>query len=209
MKQSAALRQDLDAFADAGGSPALQGAAPGNLSLRLKVNRSPGQISATLTSFSRTVDDYYETSKKELNAAKQEKARERVKNFRSEMMDYRQTFDRLKKDREDNVGSQTGNDARRRVSDESFIPIGKQPKPHRAPGPPATPCLDPREPVCPEQPAHELGIRTNLRELHVVWLESESAKLLSGVTRPARTVVFPTRQCTTRRVSGAWSSRSG
>ena len=62
-----------------------------------------GQISATLTSFSRTLDDYSETSKKELNAAKQEKARERLKNFRAELLDYRQTFERLRKDREESV----------------------------------------------------------------------------------------------------------
>ena len=104
MKQSSALRQDLDAFADAGGSPALQGIKSDYTMLDFRADQGLGQISATLTSFSRTVDDYYETSKKELNTAKQEKARERVKNFRAEILDYRQSFDRLKKDKEDNVG---------------------------------------------------------------------------------------------------------
>ena len=42
-------------------------------------------------------------TKKELVPAKQEKAHERLKNFRSELADYRQSFDRLKKDREDSV----------------------------------------------------------------------------------------------------------
>ena len=42
-------------------------------------------------------------AKKELIPAKQEKAFERIKNFRGELADYRQTLDRLKKDREDNV----------------------------------------------------------------------------------------------------------
>lgn len=42
-------------------------------------------------------------AKKELVPTKQEKARERIKNFRTELVDYRQHFDRLKKDREDSV----------------------------------------------------------------------------------------------------------
>ena len=42
-------------------------------------------------------------AKKELIPAKQEKAFERIKNFRGELADYRQTLDRLKRDREDNV----------------------------------------------------------------------------------------------------------
>ena len=42
-------------------------------------------------------------AKKELIPGKQEKAHERLKNFRIELADYRQRFDRLKIDREDNV----------------------------------------------------------------------------------------------------------
>lgn len=42
-------------------------------------------------------------AKKELIPGKQEKAHERLKNFRIELADYRQKFDLLKKDREDNV----------------------------------------------------------------------------------------------------------
>ena len=42
-------------------------------------------------------------AKKELVPTKQEKAHERLKNFRTELADYRQSFDRLKKDREDSV----------------------------------------------------------------------------------------------------------
>ena len=64
-----------------------------------------GQISASLTSLSRTIEDYTEVAKKELIPAKQEKARERLKTFRAELLDYRQSFDRLKKDREDAVSS--------------------------------------------------------------------------------------------------------
>ncbi|KAL8673271.1 MAG: hypothetical protein Q9168_002309 [Polycauliona sp. 1 TL-2023] len=91
LKQSSAVRRDLDAFAEnpASSSPALQ-----------------GQIAASLTSLSRTIDDYSETAKKELIATKQEKAHERIKTFRSDLLDYRQTFDRLKKDREDSQTTQ-------------------------------------------------------------------------------------------------------
>lgn len=62
-----------------------------------------GQISASLTSFSRTIDDYSNLSKRELIAAKQEQAFERVKNFRAELSEYRQQFDHLRRDREDAV----------------------------------------------------------------------------------------------------------
>ncbi|KAL8654508.1 MAG: hypothetical protein Q9210_001453 [Variospora velana] len=91
LKQSSSVRRDLDAFAEnpAASSPALQ-----------------GQISASLTSLSRTIDDYSETAKKELIQAKQEKAYERIKNFRAELLDYRQTFDHLKRDREDSQATQ-------------------------------------------------------------------------------------------------------
>ncbi|PYH89567.1 dihydrolipoamide acetyltransferase component of pyruvate dehydrogenase [Aspergillus ellipticus CBS 707.79] len=60
-----------------------------------------GQIAASLASLSRTIDDYSALSKKELIPEKQEKAFERVKNFRSELSDYRQHFDRLRKEREE------------------------------------------------------------------------------------------------------------
>ncbi|KAI4257871.1 MAG: hypothetical protein LQ352_001457 [Teloschistes flavicans] len=92
LKQSSAVRRDLDAFAEnaAASSPALQ-----------------GQISASLTSLSRTIDDYTETAKKELIPAKQEKAYDRIKTFRSDLLDYRQSFERLKKDRQDVVVAPT------------------------------------------------------------------------------------------------------
>lgn len=87
LKQSSAVRKDLDAFADApSSSAALQ-----------------GQISAALTSFSRTIDDYDNMSKRELIPAKQEKAYARIKSFRAELADYRAQFDNLKKEREDTV----------------------------------------------------------------------------------------------------------
>ncbi|PYH80161.1 dihydrolipoamide acetyltransferase component of pyruvate dehydrogenase [Aspergillus uvarum CBS 121591] len=59
------------------------------------------QIAASLASLSRTIDDYSALSKKELIPEKQEKAFERVKNFRTELADYRLHFERLRKQRED------------------------------------------------------------------------------------------------------------
>ncbi|KAJ5910823.1 uncharacterized protein N7473_000126 [Penicillium subrubescens] len=86
LKQSSAVRRDLDLFSQspATSSPALQ-----------------GQIAASLSSLSRTVDDYSALSKKELIPEKQQKAFDRVKNFRTELADYRAQFDRLRKEREE------------------------------------------------------------------------------------------------------------
>ena len=44
-------------------------------------------------------------AKRELIPAKQEKARERLKNFRAELSDYQETFQRLKGSYEENVQS--------------------------------------------------------------------------------------------------------
>jgi Golgi SNAP receptor complex protein 2 len=84
------VRRDLDAFADtpAGLTPALQ-----------------GQISASLTSLSRTIDEYDSVTRRELNTEKQSKGFERIKGFREEVTEYRAQFERLRKEREDTVRS--------------------------------------------------------------------------------------------------------
>lgn len=85
LKQSTAVRRDLETFAQAPAtaSPALQ-----------------GQISTTLTSLSRTLDDYQNLSRNEPNQEKKEKAIERLKNFRADLTSYRAQFDQLKRERE-------------------------------------------------------------------------------------------------------------
>lgn len=95
LKQSSSVRKDLDAFAEAplSSPPALQ-----------------GQISASLTSLSRTIDDYHALARRELIPEKQQKAFERVKNFRADLVDYRERLDRLKKDREQNVAAANRNE---------------------------------------------------------------------------------------------------
>lgn len=60
-----------------------------------------GQISVSLASLARTVDDYDSMARREIVPAKQEKAFQRVKNFRKEMSEYRQQFEKLKSDRSD------------------------------------------------------------------------------------------------------------
>jgi hypothetical protein len=62
-----------------------------------------GQISASLASFSRTIGDYAALAKSELIPEKKEKAIEREKSFRTALADYRQQFERLRKEREDTV----------------------------------------------------------------------------------------------------------
>ena len=62
-----------------------------------------GQISASLTSFSRTVDDYNRQAKQELVPEKQQKGFERVKTFRNEQSEYRERFDRLRREADERV----------------------------------------------------------------------------------------------------------
>ena len=95
LKQSTAVRRDLETFAQAPAtaSPALQ-----------------GQISTTLTSLARTLDDYQNLSRNELNEEKKEKAVERLKNFRADLASYRAQFDQLKKEREGAVAANNRNE---------------------------------------------------------------------------------------------------
>ncbi|KFZ24177.1 hypothetical protein V502_01340 [Pseudogymnoascus sp. VKM F-4520 (FW-2644)] len=86
LKQSTSLRTDLATLSS---NPL---SAPASLT---------GQISASLTSFSRTLDSYADLAKHELNTQKAEKASERLTNFRHDLADYKSQFERVKKDRED------------------------------------------------------------------------------------------------------------
>ncbi|KAK7956647.1 vesicle transport V-SNARE protein [Apiospora aurea] len=85
LKQSTAVRRDLTSLSS-GGAP-----TPAAL----------GSLSASLTSFGRTLDEYGDLAKHELVVAKQEKAFERLKNFRAELSDYRQQFNALKEQRDE------------------------------------------------------------------------------------------------------------
>ena len=85
LKQSTSLRKDLDTFSQ----------SPQSASAALQ-----GQISTTLQNLQRTLTDYENLSRNELNTEKKEKATERLKNFRSDLSSYRAQFDELKKERE-------------------------------------------------------------------------------------------------------------
>lgn len=76
-----------------------------NIGILTLTRETTGQISASLASLSRTLDDYEEMARRELIPAKKEKAEERVKNFRKEMADYRSHFETLKGERAQAVES--------------------------------------------------------------------------------------------------------
>lgn len=86
VKQNASLKKDLSEFSS---SPAT---APMSLQ---------GQISATMTSFSRTLDDYADIIHKEHNKEKKEKAEARLTRFKEELADARSEFKNLRSAREE------------------------------------------------------------------------------------------------------------
>ncbi|KAH8723699.1 v-SNARE protein-like protein Bos1 [Phaeosphaeriaceae sp. PMI808] len=80
LRQSTSIRKDLDLFADsAAPSPHVQ-----------------AQLNASLATFARTIDDYGKLAKQEPVQTKQEKAFERLKTFRAELDEYRDSFKRIK-----------------------------------------------------------------------------------------------------------------
>lgn len=95
LKQSTSLRKDLDTFSQ---SPQTAGAA------------LQGQISTSLQNLARTLSDYENLSRNELNTEKKEKAAERLKNFRGDLVSYRTQFDELKKEREASVQVENRNE---------------------------------------------------------------------------------------------------
>lgn len=67
---------------------------------------SLGALSASLTAFARTIDEYQSLAKQEPVAPKQEKAHERIRNFRAELADFRSQLDTLKSTRDDAAHAQ-------------------------------------------------------------------------------------------------------
>ncbi|RDL31949.1 Protein transport protein BOS1 [Venustampulla echinocandica] len=84
LKQSTSLKRDLSAPSGTPLTPSLL-----------------GQISASLTSFSRTLDSYADLAKTELNPAKKEKAQDRISSFRAELQSFREQLKELKAQNED------------------------------------------------------------------------------------------------------------
>lgn len=80
LKQSASLKHDLE-LPQSG-----QQLTPSFL----------GQVSASLTAFSRTIESFSNLVSSELNPSKKEKAEERLKNFRAELVSFREELKELK-----------------------------------------------------------------------------------------------------------------
>src|SRR3569833_291043 len=96
LKSSASIRKDLSSLSAF--SPSSDVSQPTNLT-----PAAMGALSSSITTFSRTIDEYNNLAKSELNPAKKEKALERIRNFRTELSEYRSQFDNLKAAREDAV----------------------------------------------------------------------------------------------------------
>ncbi|TKX25140.1 putative protein transport protein B [Elsinoe australis] len=88
LRQSTALRTDLEAFQQA----VDQGSLPAALQ---------GQIATSLTSFSRTLDTYAKQIANELVPEKKTRDEERLANYRSELLDYKSRFATLKHEAEE------------------------------------------------------------------------------------------------------------
>ncbi|KKY30451.1 putative vesicle transport v-snare protein [Diaporthe ampelina] len=101
LKQSTSIRKDL---ANLSSQPSSDPTAPPS-----HAQISPaalGSLSASLTAFQRTIDEYNSLAKQELNPAKQDKALERIRNFRTELADYRREFESLKTARDEALHNQ-------------------------------------------------------------------------------------------------------
>ncbi|GAB7359083.1 hypothetical protein MBLNU230_g5155t1 [Neophaeotheca triangularis] len=84
LRQSKSISADLTTLASSPGTnPALQ-----------------GQLTTSLNSFTRTLDDYTKAISLELVPEKKTKGEERLSNFRSELLDYRSRFAELKHEKE-------------------------------------------------------------------------------------------------------------
>ncbi|KAK9466097.1 hypothetical protein V1512DRAFT_271756 [Lipomyces arxii] len=90
LKQSQSIKSDLETFAQ----------SPSTTSLALQ-----GQISATLSSLQRSLDEYDAAARREVIQDKQDKAFSRIRNFRAEAADARTQFEQLKREREEALTS--------------------------------------------------------------------------------------------------------
>ncbi|KAI1077986.1 V-snare-domain-containing protein [Whalleya microplaca] len=97
LKQSTSIKRDLAALSSSPGPEKNNGSTPNSPPTPAAL----GALSASLTAFARTLDEYGTLARQELNPAKQEKAHDRIRNFRAELADFRARFDALKARRED------------------------------------------------------------------------------------------------------------
>lgn len=92
MRQSRSIRADLEALTNRAAQQS-KPATPGEL----------GNVSASLSSFNKALDEYASLAKQEIVPKKQEEAQERVKKFRGDLSEFREGVERLRKDREEEV----------------------------------------------------------------------------------------------------------
>ncbi|PKS06002.1 hypothetical protein jhhlp_007835 [Lomentospora prolificans] len=92
LRQSKALRHDLEK---------LDSSHPSTLT-----PSEIGNVSASLASFSKSIDDYNALARQELVPKKQEEAYERVRRFRDDLADFRARVDTVRREREE-VAQQT------------------------------------------------------------------------------------------------------
>lgn len=85
LRQSKSIRHELDTLNSKGSS------TPGEI----------GNVSASVSSFTKTIDEYNRLARQEIVPKKQEEAFERVKRFRDDLSDFRSQIDGLKRARED------------------------------------------------------------------------------------------------------------
>lgn len=107
LKQSTTIRKDLSnlssqPLAAAGSTDPSSSSYPASILSPAAL----GSLSASLTAFQKTIDEYNSLAKQELNPAKQDKATERIRNFRTELSEYRKEFDALKTARDEGLHSQ-------------------------------------------------------------------------------------------------------
>lgn len=106
LKQSTSIRKELASLSSPPpADPNSPAAATSHIS-----PAALGSLSASLTAFQRTIDEYNSLAKQELNQAKQEKAHERIRNFRNELAEYRRSFDTLKAARDEALHGQNRNE---------------------------------------------------------------------------------------------------
>lgn len=110
VKQSQSLKRDLKKFAESPETAplSLQGKyrQPSlliTINLKILTLNIPGQLSATLASFQRTLDDYAVAADQEIIPERKEQAKTRIEGFRSELSDIREEFRQLKLQREESV----------------------------------------------------------------------------------------------------------
>ncbi|KAK1955668.1 vesicle transport V-SNARE protein [Colletotrichum sublineola] len=91
LRQSKAIRSDLEKLSSSAAQPAAL--TPAEI----------GNVSASLASFSKTVDEYNNLARQELVKKKQDEAYDRVKRFREDLSDFKSQVESLKKAREDAI----------------------------------------------------------------------------------------------------------